>query len=411
MAFDTSVDINEPLYDDNPYISDAQKAFELSRSIIDDSVQTVKDNIDKTLFNIISCCEFLFDKQDYTILEELKQSIELIKNPLKFSLFNEYTTFGFGGTFSAGKSAVLNSIVGDATYLLPENNDACTSVSTYIRYDKDSNVVLSTKNNKKITLNEKELEAISHKFSNEYKFNIAQYIDFISLGVSSLSFMQNIALLDTPGYNAANTLTKQEFTDKERAKLALSSVDYLVWLVSAKEPVLRTTDISFIKSLHLSKPIILLVNRCDLRQNIYESDDPQNTEEFHSLRNDLEKAEINYEHIIPYTAREPMWHNCRENLIKVLIDYSKQKDIDHKKKINNIIALINDKFKKLSKNYQNDIKNIDKQVGFVSNPVEISSVVKLRGILGSELAKLSYNEGLFNDYSKELVNWVNQQIV
>lgn len=83
-----------------------------------------------------------------------------------------------------------------------------------------------------------------------------------NLAICSPEFQYpNIAILDTPGYNKADTGKMKEATDAENARRQLDSVDYLIWLVDIENGELKADDEKFIDSLNVSTPILIVFNK------------------------------------------------------------------------------------------------------------------------------------------------------
>lgn len=175
----------------------------------------------------------------------------------RVSLLDGKVVLGVGGRFSAGKSCFINSIA-DAE--LPEEQRETTSIATYVvRGETKRNVALTT-GGESIELDDEAVQALTHQFYATYHIGFSRVIE--NLAICSPTFRySNIAILDTPGYNKADTGKMKEATDAENARKQLRSVDYLIWLVDIENGELKADDERFINSLNISTPVLIIFNK------------------------------------------------------------------------------------------------------------------------------------------------------
>lgn len=412
MAFDTDVDIDDIISVRNPYLADPKRGLELVSSLLAGSSLAADRKINDTLDKMIAACGRLSLPEGKKYFGKLRQLAELLKTPARNKMLKGYTIVGFGGQFSSGKSSVLNSLLETgAEFKLPENTLASTSVSTYMMYGKQGSVTACTLTGKEVPLNADGLDAVSHEFNRMHSLNPAQYIDFISIGLPHFR-IKDIALLDTPGYNASDVATLQEYKDKGRSRRALRSVDHLVWLISAKEPLLNSTDANFIKSLNLSGEVTVVVNKSDQVREIFQSSNPDNTDCIENIRRNFDQAGIACNAVIPYCAREPEWNKGRERLLEFFgkAAESKKNAEDRGKQLEHILEEIENDFKlMLSTMSVAEMEEIDSYVDASSNPLELQSLVKIRGLMGFERSNLRHDFSIFKACSSKLALWINQQ--
>lgn len=175
----------------------------------------------------------------------------------RVSLLDGKVVLGIGGRFSAGKSCFINSIT-DAE--LPEEQRETTSIATYVvQADAKRNVALTTGGGS-IELDDEAVQALTHQFYATYHIGFSRVIE--NLAICSPSFRySHIAILDTPGYNKADTGKMKEATDAENARKQLQAVDYLIWLVDIENGELKADDEAFIDSLNVSTPVLIVFNK------------------------------------------------------------------------------------------------------------------------------------------------------
>ncbi|UTF51818.1 dynamin family protein [Desulfomicrobium sp. ZS1] len=412
MTFNTDVDIDDIAAVQNSYLANPNRGLELVSSLLAGASQANDRKINNTLDEMIAACGRLHLPEDEKYFGKLRQLVELLKTPARYRMLKGYTIVGLGGQFSSGKSSVLNSLLETgAEFKLPENTLASTSVSTYMMYGQKGTVAACTKTGQEVPLNADALEAVSHDFNRMHAINPAQYIDFISIGLPQFR-VKSIALLDTPGYNASDVATLQEYTDKRRSLKALRSVDHLVWLISAKEPLLSRTDANFIKNLNLSGKVTVIANKCDQVCDIFQSANPDNTDCIKKIRRCFDEAGIACDAVIPYCAKDPEWNGGRKRVLDFLTKAasSKQYAEDCGAQMDIILTELKNEFENmLSSMSIAEMEEIDTYVDASSNPLELQSLVRLRGLMGFERSKLLYDHSIFNACAATLSQWIKQQ--
>lgn len=252
---DETLDLEEEA--GNSYLRDPVKGLELVRTILQrqkDQQSGNKDVLRKEVSAFLAGLELEEEGEFYQRLSRLSSRI---KEQERVSLLDGKVVLGVGGRFSAGKSCFINSIT-DAR--LPEEQRETTSISTYVIHaDTKTNVAL-TVGGGSIPLDDEAIQALTHEFYSTYHIGFSRVIQ--NLAICSPEFQYpNIAILDTPGYNKADTGKMKEATDAENARRQLDSVDYLIWLVDIENGELKADDERFIDSLNVSTPILIVFNK------------------------------------------------------------------------------------------------------------------------------------------------------
>lgn len=250
----------------NEYLDDANKGIELiARLLSYDKKNNKKRNTIKQL-------DYLLDRKVLEVSGRLNISneMELYDKLIKLSdklyeqnkmkLLKNRAVIGIGGKFSAGKSRFINSIL-DCD-ILPEDQTPTTSIATYIVKEQDEDVKAYTYNDQDISLNMQAAQALTHAFYKKYGLGFSQFINNLVINVPEFNY-SNVALLDTPGYNKADSGVKRNATDVEKAYTQLKTVDFLIWLVDIENGVIQERDIDFIRSLKIVNPILIVFNKAD----------------------------------------------------------------------------------------------------------------------------------------------------
>ncbi len=266
--------------EENCYLNDRVKGIELISKIISSqgcnhSEQNRNANYQKAIRLIETRLPSFAGRSGAKNMHELQARLYGISDrlsvPGKYALLRDRSVVGIGGMFSAGKSCFLNSLATDQfglpknkIHALPEEQEPSTAVPTYILSGSADRVCAVNAKGAEIDLDDAALEAVSHRFRNSYHLNLAQFLSYIYVQYVGFPY-QNLALLDTPGYNKTDARESDAFTDRMKAYDQLRAIDYLIWVVDVKNGTLQQSDIQFIRSLGLTTKPLLVVNKCDLR--------------------------------------------------------------------------------------------------------------------------------------------------
>lgn len=412
MALDRKHKVDPGLLPENPYLQDPAKGLRLIASLLGGSGRAREKKITDSVDALAGACGRLQLADLADGFPRLRQILSLLEMPARSRLLSDSAIVGFGGQFSSGKSSILNSLLGPkAKFSLPENLQASTSIATYVMQAPDATIMACSKKGEEIPLDGMALKALSHQFREKHNINPAQYIEFI--GISSPDFpVRGVALVDTPGYNPGNVATRQEHSDGSRSREALNSVDHLVWLIDAKEPLLNPKDREFIESLNLSGEITVIVNKCDHKPEIYTSTDPERSDLINHIRENFEEAGIPFSAIIPYSAKHPEWNDGKSKIIDFLQKVSQgSKSADERRKeVEKILSDIDKKFQDEVKNRHIDsINDIVGCIDATENPLALSSLARLRGLMGFERSNLSRDYAEFTTLAAQIRNWIEQR--
>ena len=282
MSGNTDFDFDAFLAEDsddlikNPYISDPDSAVDFIAELLHEDGSDTRKKVNDFKKKIDSLFEHLKDislrneLEFYTTFHTLCEKLYTVQKIQKLS---DKTVVSFGGKFSSGKSSFINSIAG-LNNILPEAQAPTTSIPTYI-VSSDTDVrIANTMDGRVCVLSQEQIDALSHKFLDEFKINLAPFVESIIVESSQYSLNSKIALLDTPGYTKAedNVDSQQVLTDKIRAREQLKITDFLIWLVDIDNGTITENDIEFIDNLGIQTPILIVFNKADLKdeENIME---------------------------------------------------------------------------------------------------------------------------------------------
>ncbi|AXM95281.1 dynamin family protein [Pseudomonas plecoglossicida] len=254
----------------NPYLNDPGKGLQLIASLVGKPKRALQQHLPAALHQLIherfialaSKGSYPGEAQALRELQALEASLE---NLALFPDLANKTVVGVGGGFSAGKSRLLNTLLG--VDLLPESLEPTTAIPSFICQGEDGIVALNTFN-QKIGLNRDGLQAITHAFTSQYRdsldeaFGFAHVLKLLMLHCARFAW-RNLAFLDTPGYSKADAQDSEQ-ADETVALRQLTEADHVMWLISAKNGSIRQDDLAFLRSLDHPRPIFFVVTQADL---------------------------------------------------------------------------------------------------------------------------------------------------
>ena len=192
---------------------------------------------------------------------ELLESFSMVTDQLRefilSSSVRDKSIVAFGGSFSSGKSSMINSLLGKR--LLPTEITPTTAVATYVVRGKPQALLV----NRDYFIHRMPLEAvhlIAHGFygpendETDYPQELAHHIRSLTVCTDALK-EDRLALLDTPGY------TGEQNAGTVRTMLA--GANALVWVVNAEAGTLTGEEIRFLHSLHGGMEKLIVINKCD----------------------------------------------------------------------------------------------------------------------------------------------------
>lgn len=274
----------------------------------------------------------------------------------EFSKFSEFAVFpglagknlvGVGGEFSSGKSTFINHFLLKER-ILPFDNDPSTSVPSYVMKSTEEIITVLNMFNRVFTITKDELGLIDHNFAQKYEMPLARLAKAMFIQSPTVEY-ENIAFLDTPGFNKDYQLYYSANTDERIALDQLNSCNYILWLVKVKDGTLKTGAIEFMNRLNRNIPLVMIMTGYG---------GTQDDEVVETCRKQLEKSGIKYLDVLKIDSRTPDRHDSvkvREllsgwnstqlnitfarNFKKIFTAYSKyyqQKMDDEKKRLNKI---------------------------------------------------------------------------
>ena len=268
------IDENEFVEDENPYLSDPAKSLSLMAEILPHNNQWSFEerqarDLDKILdYELPNTLDVLHSADTLAYIKKLRQLSDQLMEYRKVRLLRGRNIIGIGGSFSAGKSAFINSLLQEGTKInLPEDQTATTSIATYVMDGNHDELLACKQAGDNVTLSIEAMEALTHEFYRKYQIGFARFIQ--NLVVITPAFPEflasRVAILDTPGYSKPDIDTQKSLTDEEVARKHLRSVDFLIWLIDIGKGTIKDSDLKFLQTLDKDLPILIIFNKADKR--------------------------------------------------------------------------------------------------------------------------------------------------
>lgn len=377
----------------NRYISNSDDGMVLIGKILSGNSQA---NLEKRIrtANILKS-ELLGSLAGIGLKDELLYYEKLLKISEKLSSYenqvaiNSKIIVAIGGKFSAGKSCFINSIFGNDVRLLPEEQNPTTSIPTFVISGNEKSFTAVVNNTTAVKLDEEEMQALTHKFYDKYKFGFNQFIDKLILTIENFPY-QNIALLDTPGYSKDDSGVRQNVSDEGKALTQLRTADYIIWLVDCENGTVHHKDIEFLKRVAPEKKILFIFNKCDKKT------DREIEGIIMHAKQTLNDAELLYEDVVSYSSVMPEEYDKGKIISKFLEHINKaKKDNAPSVLLNAIIDDIRKDILDLQSRKKVLRSNVIKSINSSYDPIKINGCVNLLKSIESDIESIEHKRNMF----------------
>ena len=170
------------------------------------------------------------------------------------------TLIAFGGGFSAGKSSLINALIGEKR-LLPAQVDPTTSLPTYLMHGPAHAIHALNQYRRLIELSPEEFASLTHDEQARFGSSAARLLEATYLTHPSFAW-QNLAFIDTPGYSKPDDANASR-SDAQLARAWLNSAHAIVWAVSAEAGCISEDDLAFLATLNPDIPRVVVVTKAD----------------------------------------------------------------------------------------------------------------------------------------------------
>ena len=194
------------------------------------------------------------------ILRAMTLELEIFREFCEFPDLAQKVVVGTGGAFSAGKSSLINTILGKKRLVVEV--DPTTSLPTYLLYGQQEQITALNLFQRRVELSSEEFASLTHEEQAKYGSQVAGLLK--SAFISDPEFpWHNLALLDTPGYSKPEHEDASERTDEHVARIQLNSAQFIIWVVSAAGGVISEDDLVFLASLNPAIPKLVVLSRAE----------------------------------------------------------------------------------------------------------------------------------------------------
>lgn len=170
----------------------------------------------------------------------------------------EKTVVAFGGPFSAGKSSLINALIGKK--LLVVEVDPTTALPAYVLAGQVDAVHALNLHHLRISLTDDELASLTHDETQRYGSQVARALSAAFITRCDFPWA-NLAFIDTPGYSGRATAGDR--TDADIAAAQLSGAHAFVWVASIKQGNLSEEDLAFLARIDPDIPRIVVASHAD----------------------------------------------------------------------------------------------------------------------------------------------------
>ncbi|WHI61430.1 dynamin family protein [Mammaliicoccus lentus] len=278
----------------------------------------------------------------YKLKKEIEKSsnISLIKqiNEMIKKVYNKQYTVSFVGHFSAGKSTLINNVIGQN--ILPSSPVPTTS--------NTAQLIASNQNSISVNLNDNQYTVVQEQEDVKKLNTEDREVESIEIEFTSDKFNKGFTFQDTPGVDSMSD------NHRESAFQYLLTSNYVFYTVDYNH-VQSDMNFNFIKSLNkLDIPVILVVNQID------KHDDEEIS--FEIYKNRVNKAlkdwNLNVEEVF-YVSKFETKYNEKEKFNHFIHELDKNR-IEHQHFIERVTNYIkNDQLEYIKNNMEDILSEID----------------------------------------------------
>ena len=190
----------------------------------------------------------------------LEQELERFREFCAFPTLAQKVVIGFGGAFSAGKSTLINTLLGEK--LLAFEVDPTTSLPTYVLHGSEDSLCALNLFHQRVELSHAEFLSLTHDERIIYGSSVAGLLNAAFITRTNFPW-SNLALIDTPGYSKPDGEFWSARTDEQLALAQLNASQVIVWVIAAKAGTIPEDDIKFLAKLRPEIPRFVVVSRAD----------------------------------------------------------------------------------------------------------------------------------------------------
>ena len=179
--------------------------------------------------------------------------------------FSERTIVAVAGGFSSGKSSFISSLFVNEDVCLPIGIEPVTAIPTYVFHADDLSINGYPVDGGCFEIPQEVYAKLSHRFVEDFGFNLRDLLPFISLEVPMSSY-KNLAFIDLPGYNPGDR-DGATSGDRSASEEYITQAQALIWMIGLdSNGTIPRDDLDHLWELAESEtPLYIVLNKADLR--------------------------------------------------------------------------------------------------------------------------------------------------
>lgn len=164
-------------------------------------------------------------------------------------------SIAFVGEFSAGKTSIVNRILGQEG-LLAVSAEATTAIPTYIMGGESQRFSFVSPDDRMKVISEATFSKVSKQVLANVK-GVPKLLKYFVM-TSNLPVLDGLSILDTPGFSS------NDAEDAERTIEVINECDALYWVFDVNNGTVNRGSLKLIKE-NLHRPLFVVINKCDTK--------------------------------------------------------------------------------------------------------------------------------------------------
>ena len=247
----------------------------------------------------------------------------------------------FIGSFSAGKSALINSYLSDDNMLLCENQAPETAIATEIVYGESEKIILRSNDNSEKTVNFDEIENINSEDYFNYRYIVNN---------NRLKELSDYIIVDTPGFDSGI-----ERHNKALFQYIGKGTVYIL-VIDCEKGTISESAMNFIKEVtSYDAEFAVILNKCDKKSE----------DDVIKIKNNIKDViSLFYGNKVNIISTSKYDFDVSEKIKKIVTDFNAQKIFNNKydKKMNEIKIKLLEGLYEIKKSLDLNLSEYDKEI-------------------------------------------------
>lgn len=271
-----------------------------TENILDPEIETQLQELQSLLDNDLRALARQGSPDDFTDLYlALQQELKRFKECCIFPAPAKKVLVAFGGGFSAGKSSLINALLGER--LLVTEIDPTTSLPTYLLQGEANAIQAINFFGHLINVSLEEFQSLTHDEVEKYDSNVSRLLRTAFITRTNFPWSR-LAIVDTPGYTKHENPGHSDHTDEELSRNHLNAAQAIVWVIDARKGCITEDDLNFLATLQEDIPRFFVVSRADQKS-------PEDIERILAgIRQTLEERKLPFVNVVATSIRkQQLW--------------------------------------------------------------------------------------------------------